>query len=334
MDNPSQTPAPETLNPRTDEAAPASAPAPAAQIVQAKPGHRRSFRPSHRATLIGMGAVIAILAVNGAIIGLVLKKQNNANDLAAKGQVAISTSTLNQLGVNRSQVGDSGVLLTVAPDAQFKGKLSVAGATTLSGSLLINSNLTATNANLTQLQAGNASLSQLNVNGDGTLSTLNLRKDLVVAGVTQLQGAVTIGQLLTVNNNLDVLGNLSINGTFSAHSLSSTSTLTVGGHVVTTGSTPGISRGGSALGSNGTVSISGDDSAGRVAINIGASPTGGTLATVTFINAYGNIPRVVITPIGVGGEFYVFNVGTGGFSIGVNDPLPIGGWGIDYIVEQ
>src|SRR5579862_2171366 len=280
MDNPSSAPAPETLKPRTEGGAPSSA-APPPPTPQTKLP-RRSFRPSHKATLLGMGAVIAILAVNAVIIGLVLKKQNNANDLAAKGQVSISTSTLNQLGVNRSQVGDSGVQLTVAPDAQFKGTLSVAGPTTLGGSLLINSNLTATSANLTQLQAGNTSLSQLNVNGDGTLSTLNLRKDLVVAGVTQLQGAVTIGQLLTVNNNLDVLGNLSINGTFSAHSLSSTSTLTVGGHIVTTGSTPGISRGGGALGSNGTVSISGNDAAGVVSINIGAGATGGTLATVSF----------------------------------------------------
>src|SRR6266404_4299012 len=299
MDNPSQAPAPETLKPRTDGAAPSSAPLPnAQQTAQTKPPRRRSFRPNHRATFIGMGAVIAILAVNAMIIGLVLKKQNKADDLASKGQVTISTATLNQLGVNRSPVGNSGALLTVSPDAQFKGKLSVAGPTTLSGDLLINSRLTATNANFTQLQAGNVSLAQLNVNGDGTLSTLNLRKDLIVAGVTRLQGAVTINQLLTVNNNLDVLGNLSISGTFSARSLSSTSTLTVGGHIVTSGSTPGISRGGAALGSNGTVSISGNDAAGRIAINIGVGATGGTLATVTFVNQYGNIPRVVITPIG------------------------------------
>ena len=136
----------------------------------------------------------------------------------------------------------------------------------------------------------------------------------------------------TISGNLTVGGTLSVN-TFSARSLTSVTTLTVGGHVITGGPTPGVSRGG-ATGSNGTVSISGNDAAGAISINIGAGAIGGTLANVTFHSRYGDIPRVVITPVGVGANFYVLNLSTTGFSVGVTSGLPPGGFVMNYIVEQ
>jgi hypothetical protein len=340
MDNTPSSPAPaapqpEELKPRTaDSVAQTAAAAPPANPEASKKLLRRNYRPSHRATFIGIAVVMAILAVNAVIIGLVLKKQASQNDLAAKGQVSISTSDLNQLGINRGNVGNAGVQLTVAPNAQFKGNLAVDGSTSISGQVVLNNKLTGTEANITQLQAGKASLAQLEVNGDGTISTLNLRKDLVVAGITQLQGAVTINQLLTVNNNLNVVGNLNIGGTFSARALAANSTLTVGGHIISNGPAPAIGRGGSALGSNGTVSISGSDAAGTIAINIGAGAVAGTLANVAFHNQYGDTPRVVITPVGIGANFYVLNMSVGGFSVGVGSGLPPGGYQLNYIVVQ
>jgi hypothetical protein len=317
------------LKPR---AAVAPAPPPTAAQNQAKKPVRRSYRPSHRATFIGLAVVIAILAVNAAVIALLLKKQNNGNNLAAKGQVTISSADLNKLGINRSDLGPSDVQLTVAPDAQFKGKVSVSGGTTVGGQLIVNSKLTATSGNITTLDAGNTNLSQLNVNGNGTLNTLNLRKDLAVAGVTQLQNALTVNNSATISGNLTIGGTLSVN-TFSARSLTSVTNLTVGGHIITGGPTPGVSRGG-ATGSNGTVSISGNDAAGSISINIGAGAIGGTLANVSFISRYGNIPHVVITPVGVGANFYVLNLSTTGFSVGVTSGLPPGGFVMNYIVEQ
>jgi hypothetical protein len=219
----------------------------------------------------------------------------------------------------------------VAPDAQFKGKLTVAGDTTVSGKLLLNSTLTTTSANITQLQAGNTSLAKLDVNGDTNLSGLNLRKDLLVTGNTQLQGPVTLKQLLTVNNSVNIQGN---SERFSARSLTSTSTLTIGGHIITSGLNPSFAPGGAALGSNGTASVSGNDSAGAININIGVGASGGILGTVAFRTNYSNAPRVVITPVGVGANFYVTNLTVGGFSVGVTAGLPAGGYRINYIVEQ
>lgn len=340
-DNVNQSPEAEVLQPRSDNsastAASPSSPAPGPLQAGKKP-RRRGYRPSHKATFIGLAAVLAILAINAGVIQLVLKKQAKNDDLTKKGQVSISTADLNKLGINRSLLGDSGVELIVAPNAQFKGKLSVTGDTSLSGNLLLNSKLIATDASFTQLQGGKVSLSELDVNGNSTLSSLNLRKELIVAGQSQLQGPVTIYQLLTVSNNVNITGNLAIGGvltvnTFSARSLTSTSTLSIGGHIITSGPAPSVGAG-SALGSNGTVSISGNDAAGSVAMNIGVGASSGTLANVAFRNQYGNLPRVVITPVGVGANFYLTNLSAAGFTINVASGLPPGGYRIDYIAMQ
>jgi hypothetical protein len=141
-----------------------------------------------------------------------------------------------------------------------------------------------------------------------------------------------VTQLLSVTNNLNVSGNLAIGGTLSVNTLS-VQAIAVKGHIVTSGSTPSVVRG-SATGSNGTVSISGNDTAGTISINIGAGASSGTLATVAFRAQFGNSPKVVISPVGIGGSFYVSNISIGGFSVGINSGLPPGGYKINYIALQ
>jgi hypothetical protein len=327
----------ESLKPRADDANAAAAGAAqsaqdAAKANKGKPPRRRSYQPSHKATFIGLAVVIVILAVNAGVLYFLLGNQNKQNTIAQKGQVSISSSVLDQLGVNRKVIGDSGVVLTIQPNTEFKGTVSIAGATSISGQLTLNSKIAGTNASFTQLQAGNTSLNQLSVNGNGTFQNINVAKDLVVAGLTQLQSLTTKSDV-SVGGNLSISGALSVSS-FSARSLTSTSTLTVGGHIITSGPAPGVSHGGSALGSNGTDAISGNDSAGVVSIAIGVGASGGVLAQVTFQTQYADIPRVVITPVGIGGEFYVDNVSSTGFSIDVMDGLPPRGYRINYIVEQ
>lgn len=327
-------PEPETLRPRISEGSSAVAQPEPAQNPQQnaeKPRHR-SYRPSHKATLIGLGVVMVILAVNAIALGFVLVRQSKNEDLFDKGQVSISTDDLNKLGINRDVIGDSGVELIVSPDAQFKGKISVAGDTTVSGQVFLNNKLTGTDATITQLQAGKTIFNELNVNGAGTLTTLNLREDLVVEGRTRLQGAVSISQLLTVNSSAGISGNLSVGGTLSVASFSAQA-IRVSGHLLSSGPTPSVGPG-SAIGSNGTVTVSGNDLAGTISINVGAGGSGGTLVNLAFRAQYGSAPRVVISPVGVGGSFYVTNTSVGGFSVGVNSGLSPGGYKINYIVVQ
>jgi hypothetical protein len=335
-------PEPEALKPRVDDAAatPETTPdtAKPAAPKGAKPPKRRTYRPSHKGMFIGIGVVVLILGINVVVLTVLVKKQAKNDSLANNGQVTISQGVLNKLGVNTSSIGNSGVELTVGPNAQFKGKVTIAGDTSIGGQLKLNGKFSASEGNFTQLQAGKTALSELNINGNTSASNLALRGTLSVSGATQMQGTVTIAQLLTVSNNVNVAGNLSVGGTlsvksFSANSLVSIGNFTVGGHIVTSGGSPSASAG-SHLGSNGTASMSGNDTAGVININVGVGASAGTLVQVNFKTAYSSLPKVVITPVGVAGNFYLASLNSSGFSVGVGSGLPPGGYTINYIVVQ
>lgn len=330
-------PAPEALKPQDSEAAGVEVPSQA--TTAAKPGDnkpatklRRGYRPSHKATFIGLAAVVVVLAVNVAVVMFLIRSQEDAQEQFQREQVTISAEQLEKLGVNRTSVGNLGTELVVGPDSRFNGRLSVASDVDIAGQLTLNNKVSAADASLTKLQAGETSLTQLNVNDAVTATDLTLRNGLNVAGTTQLQGAVT------VNNNMNIIGNLTIGGSlfagsFQAGDLVAATTLTLGGHVVTKGAAPGVSAGGG-VGVSGTVSISGTDTSGTVAVNVGSGGGNGVLADVVFKQQFGSTPHVVITPVGrAAGDFYV-NRSASGFSIVVNNSLSPGGYAFDYVVIQ
>jgi hypothetical protein len=300
---------------------------------------RVTYRPSHRATFIGLAVVIVILVLNGVIISFVLNGQSSDAPKANLGEVTLSSTALDKLGVSRNTVGNSGEELVVGLNSRFSGTVTVGSSMSVAGQLTLNSKLSATNASLTNLQAGDTSLSKLNVNGDGTVTNFNLRQNLAVAGTSILQGPVTLSQLLTVNNNANIVGNLAVGGqltvrNFEASSLISDTTITIGGHIITAGSQPSYARG-SALRATDTVSLSGNDASGTVQVNIGAGSIGaGTLIQVAFRSQYGTTPHVVVSPVGASPGGYYVNRTSSGFSIAVSGGLAYGGYGFDYIVLQ
>lgn len=312
------------------------------QAKDGKPQHRRLYRPSHRATFIGLAAVAAILLINAAIIGFVIRSQSKDSGTPA-GQVTVSQDALDKLGVNRGALNASDIVLTVTPNTQFKGKVMVGGDISVAGQFQLNSKLSASDANFTQLEAGNTALSQLNVNGDTTATNLNVRKDLTVTETTRLQGPVTLSSLLTINNGANISGNLTVgssitSSTISASTLTAISTLTVGGHVITAGSAPTITAqgGSSVLGSNGTVTVSGNDASGTIAFNVGFGATStGMIASIAYHTGYSVTPHVVVSPIGNVGYFHITRSGSG-FTVYIDGPGPLspGGYAFDYIVEQ
>lgn len=299
---------------------------------------RTTYRPSHKATFIGLGVVAVVLLINAGIVYFVLQAQQGDEDSVNRSEVTLTTDNLNELGVSRNPIGDLGSELTIGPDANFNGTVSISGNTTIGGTLTLNGQFSAADGAFSNLQGGETQLETLNVNGDTTTSNLNVRQNLAVAGSTTLQGSLTISQLTTVNNNLNVTGSLAVGGTLAVRNLSVASlttdtTLTIGGKVITRGSAPSVSAGGG-VGSSGTVSISGTDTAGTVAVNVGVGSTGGTLANVTFRSAYGSTPRVLVTAIGRNaGDVYV-NRNANGFSINVGGALSPGGYAFDYWIVQ
>lgn len=325
-------PAPEILSVQSDNET-----QPVEEAVSSKPkptlkSRRNLYRPSHKATFIGLAVVAAVLLVNVGVIVFIMNSQNKTLADVTLGGAEISPEVLDTLGVSKTTIGSTGSELVVNPDSRFSGKLTVAGDVSIAGTLKLNSAISATGANLTNLTASNATIDSLNVNGDATASNLNLRNDLTVAGTSRLQGAVTISQLLTVNNSVNVLGNLSVGGILSIGSFQ-TNNMTVTGHVLTRGSAPSVTSG-PAVGSNGTVSISGNDVSGTVAVNTGTGAGNGILANVTFVNQYSNIPHVVVTSVARGAGSVFVNRSASGFSIGVSNTLSPSGYAFDYIIMQ
>lgn len=304
-----------------------------------KQRRKNTFRPSHKATFISLTVVIVILAINATALAFLLSSENAKNKALADKGVSISPAVLSKLGVNDSQIGSSNEQLTVDPNAQFNSGVTVAGNVKIGGQLHLNSTFSASSASLSQLQAGTTSLSALNVNGNSTASNLSLRGNLAVAGSTTFQNTVTVGQILTVDNSAAIANNLSVGGEITANTIATsnlilTGTFVFGSHIQTSGDPPSVGPGGTALGQNGTVSINGDDAAGTVDINIGADSTGGLLARVAFHSTYSSMPRIVITPIGIGANFYITDPSVSGFNINVSNALPPNGYALDYIVEQ
>jgi hypothetical protein len=293
---------------------------------------RIAYRPSHKATFIGLAVVALILGINAVILSVVMKNNADAQDAKVKNGVTISSSTLDKLGVSRSPIGNAETELIIGPNSLFNGKVTMGGDLSVSGVLQLNNKFTASDASLVKLQAGDVQLEKLNVNGDGTVSTLNLRKDLQVAGTTRLQGPLTVNQLTTINNNLNVAGNLAIGGTLSVRNFQ-VSNLTVAGHLISSGGKPGVSVGG-AVGSNGTVSLDGNDTSGTVAVNTGVGAGNGLLATISFVERFASTPRVVVTPIGRSVPGVYINRTSTGFTISADGNLAPGGYAFDYVVVQ
>lgn len=293
---------------------------------------RTAYKPSHKATFIGLAVVALILIANAVVISMVMKRQVDAQDEAVRNGVTLSTSTLDKLGVSRNPVGNADTELIIGPNSTFNGKVRMGGDVTVAGQLLLNSKFTATDASLAKLQAGDTQVQQLNVNGDGTISTLNLRKDIKIAGSAQIQGPLTVNQLTTINNNLNIAGNLAVGGSLSVRNFQ-VGQLTVTGHLLSSGSKPGVSVGGGA-GSNGTVTIGGNDTSGTIAVNTGVGAGNGLLATVTFSQKYSSTPHVVVTPIGKAVPGMYINRTASGFSISVEGAMSPAGYAFDYIIVE
>ncbi|HEY6737063.1 MAG TPA: hypothetical protein VI322_05090, partial [Candidatus Saccharimonadia bacterium] len=72
--------------------------------------------------------------------------------------------------------------------------------------------------------------------------------------------------------------------------------LTVNGHIVSGGNTPGIGAGAAACTAP-AVSITGTDTSGTIQVVVGSGcSASGLLATVTYATAFGSPPHITLTP--------------------------------------
>jgi len=265
--------------------------------------------------MFGMVVIIAALAV---VISMNMAKQKSSTKTTKA--TSLTGSQLAQIQGNTTLVGDPKQTLDIQGNAIFEGQG------------LFRGDLSAAQA----LKVGGAiSGASINIGGTANFSQLQISKTLSVSGDLTVSGG------LNVAKNLSVAGTGSFTGALSASSLTVStitinSDITVSHHILTNGSIPGVSAG-TAVGTGGTVSINGSDTAGTINVNVGSSPPAGNLANVSFAGKFARIPHVVVTPIGssaAGLQFYVTRTASG-FTLATASPPAAGSsFSFDYIVIE
>jgi hypothetical protein len=230
----------------------------------------------------------------------------------------LDQSTLDQLANTDATVGDSKQVLNVQSSAIFAGQVLVRSNLEVAGTIQV---------------GGSLALSGITVTGNSAFDQVQVNKDLTVAGTTALQGSLTVQKSLNVN------GGGTFSGPVSATQLTATSLqlngdFTLTPHITFGGAIPSRTNG-SALGSGGTASVSGSDSAGSITINTGNSPSAGCFVTINFTQKFNATPHVIVTPVGssAGGLGYYVNRSTSNFSV-CTTTAAAGGqtFGFDYLV--
>lgn len=246
----------------------------------------------------------------------------NANNTTPAPSIAeqnLTEETLQELANSDATVGSTSQTLTIQGNAivegqtLMRGNLNVAGNLQTGGSiqgpsLTISGTSNLGTAQINTLQVAQNLTTQGNLAVNGTLS---------VAGASSFSGDVTASKI-TVTNLI----------------LSGNAILDVPNHLRFSGSTPTRTPG-NALGSGGSVSINGSDTAGNVTINTGGGTQAGCFINVTFAQAFTSTPRVIVSPVGTAAgltDYYVTRSQTG-FSVCAATAAPANStFGFDYFI--
>lgn len=261
---------------------------------------------------------IFILIVAALVIFLTYNYSRKQSQNKQANTTTLSQETLDQLANSDATVGASDQVLNVQSSAVFAGKVLARSDLEVAGSLQL---------------GGSLNLPNINVTDAANLGQVTVSKNLAVTGTVAVQGQQTIAGTLQVGGTGRFGGALSA-PQISTNSLQLNGDLVLTRHITIGGGTPSRSNG-SALGSGGTASVSGSDTAGSVSINTGSGPGAGCFVTVTFTSRFNSTPHVIVTPVGsaAGGIAYYINRSTSNFSICSSSAPPANAsFGFDYFV--
>lgn len=270
---------------------------------------------SHLNIYLLLFLLIVVLAIGFTIVSIQRNKKEAAPTTIETTE--LSAEDLQKLNNSDVSVGDPKQTLSVESNAIFSGKVLIRDTLDVAGGIKV---------------GGALSLPGLTVSGTSSFDQIQANR-LTIAGDTNIQGQLTALKGITVTGGGTFGGPLSA-PQITVQSFQLNGDLQLNRHIDAGGTTP-AKVDGNALGSGGTVSISGTDTAGTVTVNIGGgSPSSGCFITVNFTQAFNAVPHVVITPVGAAAAQinYYINRTTNNFQICFNGPaLPSGTFSFDYI---
>ncbi len=260
---------------------------------------------------------ILIVILAGAIVFISLQRSKREAGETAIESKQLTSEELSKINDGNAKVGDPKQTLTIESNSVFSGMVLVRGSLDVAGDIKVGAAL---------------NVPGLNVSGASVLGQV-AANELTVAGTASIQGQ------FNVQGNAAFSGTGSFGGVLSApqiniKALQISGDLELGRHIDAGGSTPSKSNGPS-LGSGGTSSISGTDTAGTLSINTGSGAGSGCFATITFSQSFSDTPHVVISPVGSAASSigYYVNRSSTSFSICTSTPPPAGAsFAFDYMV--
>ncbi|MCA9332643.1 hypothetical protein KDA00_02100 [Candidatus Saccharibacteria bacterium] len=262
---------------------------------------------------------ILILVLTGAIIFVGIQRNKKADVETTINTQPLTKETLEQLKGSEAKVGDPKQTLSIESNAIFTGKVLFRDSIDVAGTIKV---------------GGSLSLPGLTVSGESNFDQIQANK-LSVSGDVSIQGQLTVQKNLTVSGGGSFGGGISA-PVVSTQSLQISGDLQFSRHLDAGGGTPGKVNGG-ALGSGGTSSVSGTDTAGTVQINIGGGPPAGCFVTIYFTNSFNATPHVIVTPVGGagGGLNYYVDRSASSFSIcSTNAASPGTSFSFDYMAVE
>lgn len=264
--------------------------------------------------------LFALLLVVAGVVIFVTWMMSKRQESAKIDNQTLSSDTLKQLATNDVTVGQPKQVLNVQSNAVFAGKVLIRDNLDVAGAIRV---------------GGVLNVPGITVSGNTTLGNTQINKDLTVTGNIATQGQLSVQKALTVG------GSGTFSGPLSAPQLTVTNlqlngNLTLTKHLSVGGATPSRTPG-PALGSGGTVAVSGSDIAGSINVNTGSGAGAGCIVSLAFAQKYNATPRVLMTPIGSGASdigMYITRTTTG-LSLCASKTLPSNSsFGFDYFIVE
>jgi cytoskeletal protein CcmA (bactofilin family) len=236
------------------------------------------FRKFKRFANLYFIVFIFILLVAAAIIVLTIKLSNKSNTPQSTKTSSLTDQQIAALKGSTTLVGDPQKVLDIQGSSIFEGQVLLRNNLDVAGSIKV---------------GGSLSLPAITVGGTSSFGQIQVNDKLSVNGDTLLQGQLTVQKGLTVAGTAR-FGTLSASQ-LTVSTIQLTGDLVVSRHIGVSGGTPSRSNG-TALGSGGTASINGTDTAGTVTLNTGGGPPTGCFVTINFTQKFNTTPHVVISP--------------------------------------
>ncbi len=272
-----------------------------------------------RKTNVYLLLFILLLILAGVIVLVTWLASKNADKSTVQTQ-SLTSDTLKQLATTDVTVGQPKQVLNVQSNAVFAGKVLIRDSLEVAGAIQV---------------GGALNVPGITVSGNSIFESIQVNKDLSVAGSTALQGQVSVLKNLSVGGTATFGGNISA-PQVTTNNLQLNGNLTLTKHIAVGGATPSRSTG-SAVGGGGTVALSGSDIGGSININTGTNPGAGCFVTINFILKYNTTPRVNVTPIGssAANVGYYVDRSTSSFSVcAANTPPTNASFGFDYFIVE